>query len=257
MNCYMSQDPNTGADPKKIEELQKEVERLNREKAEAEAQASAEAHAAAAAADQTSATELSRKQDVASQRLAADAKLQEEAGSQRLSAEEAERKRKEKQSVSKSRKRKIIGGIILLIVLVLIVLVATASVQVGPGQAMSYPYTTTYSVWFPIGQPVDISGHTLIALSDGNEMMFSADGTVTKLVRGQPITIGEQTATLTTLFGKVHVLTINYKVLLEYQGNTAENQAYFKMLIQSDQSIPEFVVKFMLPKNVIAQPAAV
>ncbi|MDV0441033.1 hypothetical protein [Methanorbis furvi] len=252
----MSQDPNTGADPKKVEELQKEVERLNREKAEAQAQAEAEAHAAAAAADEKAATEMRMKQELESQKIAADAKMQSELEAQRLAAKESELKRKEKQATSKSRKRKVIGGIILLIILVLIVLAASASVQVQPGSATSYPYITTYGVWFPIGQPVDISGHTLIALADGNEMMFSADGSVTKLVRGQPITIGEQSAKLTTLFGKVPLMTINYKVILEYQGNTPENQAYFKMLIQSDKSIPEFVVKFLLPKNVIAQPMA-
>ena len=46
----MSEDRGTGADPRKIEELQKEVERLNREKAEAEARAAADAQAAAVAA---------------------------------------------------------------------------------------------------------------------------------------------------------------------------------------------------------------
>ncbi|HJK77816.1 MAG TPA: hypothetical protein O0Y06_04900 [Methanocorpusculum sp.] len=249
----MSEDPSPGADPKKIEELQKEVERLNREKAEAEAQAAAKAHAAAAAAEEKAAAESKMKMELESQKAAADAKMQAELEAQRLAAEDAERKRKEKQEKSKSRRRKIIGGIVLLIVLVLVVLVASSSVTVQSGTTTNYPYITTYSVWFPIGEPVDISGHKLIALSDGNEMMFSADGSVTKLVRSDPIVIGEQAATLTTLFGKVPVMTINYKVILEYQGNTAENQAYFKMLIQSDKSIPEFVVNFMLPKNVIAQ----
>lgn len=252
----MSEDPSPGADPKKIEELQKEVERLNREKAEAEAQAAAKAHAAAAAAEEKAAAESKMKMELESQKAAADAKMQAELEAQRLAAEDAERKRKEKQEKSKSRRRKIIGGIVLLIVLVLVVLVASSSVTVQPGTTTNYPYITTYSVWFPIGEEVDISGHKLIALGDGNEMMFSIDkGTPTKLIRGEPIVIGEQAATLTTLFGKVPVMTINYKVILEYQGNTAENQAYFKMLIQSDKSIPEFVVNFMLPKNVIAQAA--
>ena len=86
-------------------------------------------------------------------------------------------------------------------------------------------------------------------------MMFSADGSVTKLVRNEPITIGEQSVTLTTLFGSVPVMTVNYKVILEYQGNTEANQAYFKMLIQSDKSIPEVFVNLLLPNNVIARPA--
>ena len=251
----MSEDPSTGADPKKIEELQKELDRLNREKAEAEAQAAAEAHAAAAAAEEKAATEAKMKMELDAQKAAADAKMRAELEAQRLAAQESEQKLKEKHARSKSRRRKVIGGIILLIILVLVVLVASAGVSVQPGTTANYPYITTYSVWFPIGEPVDISGHKLIALSDGNEMMFSSDGSVTKLIRNEPIVIGEQAATLTTLFGNVKIMTINYKVVLEYQGNTAENQAYFKMLIQSDKSIPEFVVNFMLPKNVIAQPA--
>ncbi|HJK67033.1 MAG TPA: hypothetical protein O0X71_03660 [Methanocorpusculum sp.] len=236
----MSEDPSTGADPKKIEELQKEVERLNREKAEAEARAAADAQAAAVAAEEKAAAEL---------------KMKEELEAQRIAAEDAERKRLEKEAKSKSRKRKIIGGVILLIVVVLIVLVASSGISVQPGTATNYPYITTYDVWFPIAEQVDISGHKLIALSDGNEMMFSADGSVTKLVRNEPITIGEQSVTLTTLFGSVPVMTVNYKVILEYQGNTEANQAYFKMLIQSDKSIPEVFVNLLLPNNVIARPA--
>ena len=158
--------------------------------------------------------------------------------------------------MSKSRRRKIIGGIIVVILLVFIVLIASASVSVSPSSgAANYPYTTTYSVWFPLGQPVSFNNNELIALSMDNEMLISINGKTSKLFAGMPISIGEQSATLTTLFGKVPVTTINYKVTLEYQGNTVENQAYFKMLIQTDKSIPEFLVKFLLPKNVIAQAA--
>ena len=85
-------------------------------------------------------------------------------------------------------------------------------------------------------------------------MMLSSGGSGTKLVLNEPIVIDEQAATLTTLLGNVKIMTINYKVILEYQCNTAENYAYFKMFIQSDKSIPEVLVNFMLPKNVIDQP---
>ena len=119
---------------------------------------------------------------------------------QRLAAQESEQKLKEKHVRSKSRRRKVIGGIVLLLILVLVVLVASAGISVQPCTTTNYPYTTTsYSVWFTIGEPVDISDHKLIALSDGNEMMFSSDGSGTKLVLNEPIVIDEQAATLTTL----------------------------------------------------------
>lgn len=251
----MTSNPSAGADPKKIEELQKELDRLNREKAETEARANADAEAAVAAAEERAATETRMKMELEAQKSQADAKMKAELESQRLAALHSEQKLKDKHARGKSRTRKVIGGIILLIILVLVVLVASAGVGIQSGGAASYPYTTTYEVWFPIGEPVAISGHNLVALSDSSEMMFSADGAVTKLVRGQPLIIGEQSAALTTLFGKVHVMTINYKVILEYQGNTDAHRAYFRMIIQSDKSIPEFVVNFMLPKNVIARAA--
>lgn len=237
----MADQPNSVED----EELRREVERLRREKAEAEAQKIA---AEAKAAAEAESAETAKRE--------AEAKIKAELEAQKIAAAEKEARDKEKKLVSKSRRRKIIGGIIVVILLAFVVLIASSSVSVGPSSgAASYPYTTTYSVWFPLGQPVSFNNNELIALSMDNEMLISINGQTSKLVAGVPIAIGEQSATLTTLFGKVPVTTINYKVTLEYQGNTAENQAYFKMLIQTDKSIPEFVVKFLLPKNVIAQAA--
>jgi hypothetical protein len=193
------------------------------------------------------------REELESKKAAVNAKIQAELETQRLSVERTRHKRKEKLAKKKSCRRKIISGIIFLIILVLITLIASTGVSVQSGNTTNYPYIATYNIWFPIDEPIDISGHKLIAFFDGNEMMFSSDRSVMKLVHGDPITINEQTATLTTLFDKVLIITINCRIILEYQGNTAENFASFKMFIQSDKIIPEFIVDFVLPKNVIAQ----
>jgi hypothetical protein len=193
------------------------------------------------------------RKELESKKAAVNAKIQAELETQRQSVERTRHKRKEKLAKKKSCRRKIIGGIIFLILLVLITLIASIGVSVQSGNTANYPYIATYNIWLPIDEPIDISGHKLIAFFDGNEMMFSSDRSAMKLVRDDPITINEQTATLTTLFDKVLIITINYKITLEYQGNTAENLASFKMFIQSDKIVPEFIVDFVLPKNVIAQ----
>jgi hypothetical protein len=191
--------------------------------------------------------------ELASKKAAVNAKIQAELETQRLSVEEARQKRKKKLAEKKSCRRKIIGGIIFLILLVLIILIASIGVSVQSGNTTNYPYIATYNIWFPIDEPIDISGHKLIAFFDGNEMMFSSDNDEMKLVHDEPITINEQTVTLTTLFDKILIITINYRITLEYQGNTTENLASFKMFVQSDKIIPEFIVDFVLPKDVIAQ----
>jgi hypothetical protein len=189
------------------------------------------------------------------QKTAIDAKMQAEFETQLLAVEEEKRKRWEKLSKNKSYNRKLSRCGIHLILLVLIILVFSAGITVQHSTTTNYPYIITYNIWFPIDEPVDVINHKLIALSDGNEMMFSCNGNVTKLVCDDPIAIDEQATTLTTLFGRVSIMTINYKVTLEYRGNTEENHAHFEMFIQSDKSAPKFVANFMLPKNVVVQKA--
>jgi hypothetical protein len=188
-----------------------------------------------------------------SEKAAVSAKILAELEIQRLSVEKARHKKKEKLTKKKRCRRKIIGGIIFLILLLLITLIASIGISVQSDNTTNYPYVATYNIWFPIDEPINISGHKLIAFFDDNEMMFSSDSNARKLVYNDPITINEQTTTLTTLFDKILIMTINYRITLEYQGNTTENLASFKMFIQSNKIIPEFIVDFMLPKNVIAQ----
>jgi hypothetical protein len=232
------------SDPAKVSDMEQEIERLSREKAEAEAQASAaQARAAAQAA---SAEEV---------RLTTEARMKAELEEQKRAAAEKEEREKLNRKLRKSRNRKIIGGIIAVIFIVLVILAGTATVSISAGSASGYPYTTTYDVWFPLGSPVSFNNNQLIALSDGSEMMISVNGQTRKLVTGEPVEIGKQKAVLTTLFGRVPVLTVNYKVVLEYQGNTADGQAFFKMRISTDKAVPDFLVRFLLPSNVIAQPS--
>jgi hypothetical protein len=240
----MREDPSAGVYQKKIDELQKEVKRLSHKKTKTEI---------CAAAEKRTAIESKMKMESEFQKTAIDAKMQTEFETQLFAVEEEKRKRLGKMSENKSRNQKISRYSTHLILLVLIILVGSAGITVQHSTTTNYPYIITYNIWFPIDEPVDIINHKLIALSDDNEMMFSFNGNVTKLICNDPIAIDEQATTLTTLFGRVSIMTINYKVTLEYRGNTEENHAYFEMFIQSDKFAPEFVINFMLPKNVVVQ----
>lgn len=241
-------------DPAKLAELEKEVERLNREKAEIEAQAAAEQAKAAAEADAALAKAEADAMAADQAKLDAEARMKAELDAQKLAAAEKEEKEKSKRKLAKSRNRKIIGGFIALIVLILVILLATSTVTVGPGGSSSYPYTASYNVWIPLGETVYFGSNQLIALASGNEMMVSIkDQPTVKLEIGQSFDISNQRATLSTLFGKVPIMTVNYKINLEYNGITENGkEAFFRSQIQTDKSVPDFLIKLLLPQNVVA-----
>ncbi len=174
-------------------------------------------------------------------RLAAEKKAAEEAA--KKAAEKNEPKPK------KSHKGlKIFLGILILLVLFVGVVVISSGVTITGATDKSYAYDTTYNVWIPLDKELSVGGYKIIALSpsSGEAMMISLGGVSYQLVVNDVTNVPDQLATLTIFWGKVTVMKIQYEVALTYLGNTNDKQAAFKMVISSDQQLPEFLITMFL-----------
>ena len=216
---------------KKAEELKKAEVLVNEEQAKKAAEAK-KVHEAERAAN--------LEKEVA--RLAAEKKAAEDAAKKAAAKNEPKPK--------KSHKGLKIFGIILLLVIILAgVVLISADVSITAGSDKSYGYDTTYNVWIPLNKELSIGGYKVIALSSGNEMMISLGGVTYPLEVNAVTYVPDQIATLTIFWGSVPVMKIQYEIALTYLGNTNTNEAAFKMVISSDQQLPESIIAFFLSSS--------
>ena len=176
----------------------------------------------------------------------------------RLAAEKAAAEEAAKKAVAKDAKPKtphkglkIFGIILLLAIIFAGVVLISADVTITGGTDKTYGYDTTYNVWIPLDKELNIGGYKVIALSpsSGNAMMISLGGVTYPLTVNAVTYVPDQIATLTLFWGKVPVMKIQYEVALTYLGNTNNNEAAFRMLISSDQQLPEFIITFFLSSS--------
>ncbi len=129
------------------------------------------------------------------------------------------------------------------------VVLISADVFITGGTDKSYGYDTTYNVWIPLNKELSIGGYKVIALSSGNDMMISLGGVTYPLEVNAVTYVPDQIATLTIFWGSVQVMKIQYEIALTYLGNINNNEAAFKMLISSDQQLPESIIAFFLSSS--------
>jgi len=146
---------------------------------------------------------------------------------------------------------------VLLVVVLLAAVCAAAYLTLSihitdPRQGVSYPYTTTYNVWFPDGEPVTIGNARMMSLSYDDELIFDVNGNREKLVVGEEKEIGSHEA-IVKVFG-VTVIDTDFRMLLKYRG-LSEGKANFYLTVQTSRQIPQFLVDRLLPKEIQAQPA--
>jgi len=173
---------------------------------------------------------------------------------EKAAAEEAAKKAaaKNEPKPKKSHKGLKIFGIILLLVIIFAgVVLISADVSITSGTDKSYGYDTTYNVWIPLDKELSVGGYKIIALSpsSGDAMMISLGGVTYPLTVNAVTYVPDQIATLTLFWGNVQVMKIQYEVALTYLGNTNNNEAAFKMLISSDQQLPEFIITYFLSSS--------
>lgn len=172
---------------------------------------------------------------------------------EKAAAEEAAKKAAAKDAKPKTSHKglKIFGIILLLVIVFAGVVLISADVTITGGTDKTYGYDTTYNVWIPLDKELNIGGYKVIALSpsSGNAMMISLGGVTYPLTVNAVTYVPDQIATLTLFWGKVPVMKIQYEVALTYLGNTNNNEAAFRMLISSDQQLPEFIITFFLSSS--------
>ncbi|MCK9581507.1 MAG: hypothetical protein M0Q92_13815 [Methanoregula sp.] len=148
---------------------------------------------------------------------------------------------------------KIVIGLVVILIIAALLAVLTLSVSVTDVSTnYALPYTTTYSVTFPEGQPIAIGNSQMTVLSFDDELISDIDGNRQKLVDGEDRVINERRAIVTTL-GVIKLMDTNFQVNLKYKGNR-DNLAYFDMAIHTSQQVPEVLLKQLLPREIQATP---
>ncbi len=196
------------------------------------------------------------------QRMARELGQKEEQDRQRERALATETGRKQGQQEERAREKNQRGMgtgvkiVISLIVIALIVAVAaflTLSVSVtnvAPGAAL--PFTTSYGVSFPEGQPITIGNTHVSVLTYQNEIISDIDGDRQKLVVGEDRVISERRAVITTL-GIIPLMDSNFLINLKYKGER-DNRAYFDMAVHTSQQVPDMLLNQLLPPEIDARP---
>lgn len=147
---------------------------------------------------------------------------------------------------------KILVGIIALVVVLAVLAVVTLTVAVIDSQTgTSFPYSTTYRVTLPDGEPVTIGSTKILALTMPDGVDVSVDGNKEKLVVGQERIISPRYARVSAL--GVPLMDTDFQITLKYLGPSGKN-ALFDMNIQTSKQVPEMVISKLIPPGMGAQP---
>lgn len=147
---------------------------------------------------------------------------------------------------------RVLVGIIALVIVIGTLAIVTLTVAVIESETgTSFPYSTTYRVSIPDGQPVTIGSTNILVMSYGNEVVTEVDGVKEKLVAGQERVISPRYARVTAL--GIPLMDTDFQITLTYLGTSGKN-ALFDMKVKTSKQIPEIVVSKLIPPSMNAQP---
>jgi len=147
---------------------------------------------------------------------------------------------------------KILLGVIALVAVVAILAVVTLTVAVIDSQTgTSFPYSTTYRVSIPDGEPVTMGTTKILVLTYENEAVTEVDGVKEKLVVGQDRVISPRYARVSSL--GVPLMDTDFQITLKYLG-TSGNNALFDMTVKTSKQVPEMVLSKLIPSGMNAVP---
>ena len=148
---------------------------------------------------------------------------------------------------------KVLVGIIALVVVISVLAILTLTIAVLDSKAgTEFPYTTTYKVSLPDGQPITIGNSHILVVSNNNELIADVDGTKENLVVGQERILSPRHAQITV--AGIPLLDTDFQITLIYRGSTGET-ANFDMTVRTSKQVPEFVISRLIPPSMNAQPA--
>ena len=147
---------------------------------------------------------------------------------------------------------KILLGILGLIAVISAIAVVTLTVAVIESDTgTSFPYSTSYRVSLPDGEPVTIGNTRIIVMVMGDNVDTSVDGTKEELAVGQERVISPHFARISAL--GVPLIDTDFQITLKYLGASGNN-ALFDMTIRTSKQVPEMVLRRLIPSNMNAQP---
>ena len=147
---------------------------------------------------------------------------------------------------------KILLGFILLVFLIGILVALTLTIGVMEKETgTSFPYSTSYRVSLPDGEPVTIGNSRIIVMVMGDSVDTSVDGNKEELAVGQERVISPHFARISAL--GVPLIDTDFQITLKYLGASGNN-ALFDMTVKTSQQVPELVLRRLIPANMNAQP---
>jgi hypothetical protein len=147
---------------------------------------------------------------------------------------------------------KVLVGILCLIAVISVIAVITLTVAVIESETgTSFPFSTSYRVSLPDGEPVTIGNTRIIVMIIGDSVDTSVDGNKEKLTVGQERVISPHFARISAL--GVPLIDTDFQITLKYLGSSGNN-ALFDMTVKTSKQIPELVLRRLIPANMNAQP---
>lgn len=242
---------------KKAEELKRAQELQKAEEAR-KAEEIRKAEEAKKAEERKKAEELKKARALVEEDDARKAEIKRKEEAEKEAAiRQAEKKLKEENKAEKPKKKhtglKVFIVILVLLAALIAVVAISADVNFYSGDAgYSYPYSSTYEVWLPIGKEVSIFGYKITALSADGIMLINIGGvTYPPLTENLVIPITNQKAVLSIFWGKLDVMSIQYHADMKYIGNTdSGKEAYLKMQVLSSRPVPEMIMNLFMPNDI-------
>jgi hypothetical protein len=147
---------------------------------------------------------------------------------------------------------KVLVGILGLIAVLCLLAIVTLTIAVIESETgTSFPYSTSYRVSLPDGEPVTIGNSRIVVMVMGDSVDTSVDGTKEKLVVGQERVISPHFARISAL--GLPLIDTDFQITLKYLGASGNN-ALFDMTVDTSQQIPEIVLRRLIPPNMNAHP---
>jgi hypothetical protein len=148
---------------------------------------------------------------------------------------------------------KVLLGIVLLVIVIATLAVFTLTIAVlDTTTGTALPYSTTYRVTLPDGEPITIGSSHILVMSYNNVIMADVDGTKDTLVVGQERVTSPRHARITVM--GIPLFDTDFQISLTYLGSSGEN-ADFTMTVRTSEQVPELVLRHLIPPNMNAQPA--
>ena len=148
---------------------------------------------------------------------------------------------------------KVLLGIVLLVIVIATLAVFTLTIAVlDTGTGTEFPYTTTYRVTLPDGEPITIGSSHILVMSYNNEMVAEVDGTKERLVVGQERVTSPRHARITVM--GIPIIDTDFQISLTYLGSIGQN-ANFAMTVRTSNQVPDLILRRLIPPAMNAQAA--